>query len=138
MFVTQTIATILGALMSVVVTDWVIDNIPELCTKDQPSHFTCPGTHTFFSASVIWVHSSLCIRCIQLTTIGTDRSETHLWRRRNLSRSDLGVSDRCNTSYSILPVHHQKPKIMDPTRPHPRHSFRCPRMGAIRTNLKTL
>ncbi|KAL1969891.1 hypothetical protein VTN77DRAFT_7400 [Rasamsonia byssochlamydoides] len=50
----QTIATIIGALVSVGVNAWQMANIEGLCTADQADNFTCWGTHQFFTASVIW------------------------------------------------------------------------------------
>lgn len=70
MFWAQVYATIWGALVSIGVNDWQLTNISGICEEDQPNKFSCPGklnntilqyhllttvgSHTFFSASVIW------------------------------------------------------------------------------------
>ncbi|OQE03698.1 hypothetical protein PENSOL_c001G03443 [Penicillium solitum] len=54
MFAAQTVATVIAAFVSIGVNAWQIDNIEGVCTADQSSKFTCPDTHTFFTASVIW------------------------------------------------------------------------------------
>jgi OPT family small oligopeptide transporter len=73
LFWAQTVATIVGALVSVGVNAWQLSNIEGVCTADQSAHFSCPGkhlpqlvklnlfcsfshlgTHIFFTASVIW------------------------------------------------------------------------------------
>jgi len=76
LFMTQTYATIIGALVSIGVNDWQLSNIKNVCAPDQNDKFTCPGkslffhvfnflerseltnrikgTHQFFTASVIW------------------------------------------------------------------------------------
>ena len=33
---------------------WMFTNIPDMCTPDQPSGFSCPGTTVFGTASIIW------------------------------------------------------------------------------------
>jgi hypothetical protein len=54
MFSAQTVATIVGAIVSVLVTDWAVDNIPHMCEPNQANHFSCPATNTFFTAAVLW------------------------------------------------------------------------------------
>ncbi|RDW89690.1 hypothetical protein BP6252_01722 [Coleophoma cylindrospora] len=54
MFIAQTYATIWGALVSIGVNAWQLENIAGICESDQSAKFTCPGSHTFFTASVIW------------------------------------------------------------------------------------
>jgi len=34
--------------------NWVLANVPGVCSPDQPDHFTCPNATVFFNASVIW------------------------------------------------------------------------------------
>ncbi|KND87135.1 Glutathione transporter 1 [Tolypocladium ophioglossoides CBS 100239] len=53
-FAVQVWATIIGAFVSIGVNQWQLVNIKDVCTADQPDKFSCPGTHTFFTASVIW------------------------------------------------------------------------------------
>lgn len=42
--------------------NWGLNNVPGMCSPDQPNHFTCPLATVFFNASIIWgvrVHSSI-------------------------------------------------------------------------------
>ena len=50
----QLISTFFQCLVSIGVVNWQISNIDGLCTDHQDQKFTCPGTNTFFSASVLW------------------------------------------------------------------------------------
>ena len=34
--------------------NWQIDNIPDICQDDQKDKFTCIGTYTLFTSSLIW------------------------------------------------------------------------------------
>ncbi|CAG8222240.1 unnamed protein product [Penicillium salamii] len=54
MFFAQTIATIVAGFVSIGVNAWQLSNISDVCTAHQSASFTCPDTHTFFTASVIW------------------------------------------------------------------------------------
>ncbi|KAH9812148.1 putative oligopeptide transporter [Melampsora americana] len=54
LFVGQTVATVLSALVSLAVLRWQLETIPDLCDPQQHLHFTCPGYNTFFTASVLW------------------------------------------------------------------------------------
>lgn len=54
MFTAQVAATIVGAFVSIGVNAWQLNNIQDICQPDQSASFTCPGSHTFFTASVIW------------------------------------------------------------------------------------
>ncbi|RFU36073.1 hypothetical protein B7463_g213, partial [Scytalidium lignicola] len=54
MFMAQTYAAIIGAIVSIGVNDWQLSNISGICEPDQSAKFTCPGSNTFFTASVIW------------------------------------------------------------------------------------
>jgi hypothetical protein len=53
-FFAQGFAAILGALTQTGVTLWMLGNIPDICSSDQSSSFTCPNGRTVFSSSVIW------------------------------------------------------------------------------------
>lgn len=50
----QMLSTVVQCLVSVGLVNWQINNIEGLCTMHQAQKFTCPGTNTFFSASVLW------------------------------------------------------------------------------------
>lgn len=54
LFFAQGIATILGALTQVGVTLWMLGNVEDICTSDQPNGFTCPNGLTVYSSSIIW------------------------------------------------------------------------------------
>ncbi|KAK8034129.1 hypothetical protein PG993_009124 [Apiospora rasikravindrae] len=54
LFFAQGLATILGALTQTGVTLWMLGNVPEVCTADQPNGFSCPNGLTVYSSSVIW------------------------------------------------------------------------------------
>jgi len=34
--------------------NWVINNVPNVCSPTQADHFTCPKATVFFNASIIW------------------------------------------------------------------------------------
>ncbi|TDL22398.1 glutathione transporter [Rickenella mellea] len=54
MFSAQLIASVLSALTAVLVQSAMFANIPDMCTPHQPHRFTCPSTHAFSNAAVIW------------------------------------------------------------------------------------
>lgn len=54
MFMAQVVATTFSCFIQVGILNFALNNIPEICTPHQPSHFTCPGGRVFFSASIIW------------------------------------------------------------------------------------
>ncbi|KAH6625020.1 OPT oligopeptide transporter protein-domain-containing protein [Chaetomium sp. MPI-SDFR-AT-0129] len=54
MFMAQVVATTFSCFVQVVVLNYALKTIPDVCEPTQPDHFTCPGGRVFFSASVIW------------------------------------------------------------------------------------
>ncbi|CAI7657164.1 unnamed protein product [Penicillium glandicola] len=54
LFTAQTVATVIAGFVSIGVNAWQLSNISDVCSTDQSANFTCPSTHTFFTASVIW------------------------------------------------------------------------------------
>jgi OPT family oligopeptide transporter len=54
MFTAQVVATTVSCFVQVFVLNFALNNIEDVCTKEQKQHFTCPGAKVFFSASVIW------------------------------------------------------------------------------------
>jgi OPT family oligopeptide transporter len=54
LFWAQTIATILGAIINCATVLWQLNTFEKICEPDQPQHFTCAGSATFFTASIIW------------------------------------------------------------------------------------
>ncbi|KAI1376961.1 small oligopeptide transporter [Hypoxylon crocopeplum] len=54
LFWAQGLATVLGAITQVGVTLWMLGNVPDICSEDQPNGFSCPNGRTVYSSSVIW------------------------------------------------------------------------------------
>ena len=54
MFSAQVIATIISCFVSVAVQMWMFENIPDLCSQDQPAHFICPSASVFATAALAW------------------------------------------------------------------------------------
>ncbi|CCO37541.1 Sexual differentiation process protein isp4 [Rhizoctonia solani AG-1 IB] len=54
LFISQTIATIISTLVAMSIMNWQVNSIRGVCTPEAQAKFTCPGTSTFFTASVIW------------------------------------------------------------------------------------
>ncbi|KAF8706824.1 OPT oligopeptide transporter protein, partial [Rhizoctonia solani] len=54
LFIGQTIATIVSTLVAMSIMNWQVNSIRGVCTPQAQAKFTCPGTSTFFTASVIW------------------------------------------------------------------------------------
>lgn len=48
------VSTVISALITLGVTNWQIDNIPDFCMPTQKQKFSCPGANTFFTSSIIW------------------------------------------------------------------------------------
>ncbi|KMP05660.1 oligopeptide transporter 4 [Coccidioides immitis RMSCC 2394] len=53
-FTCQVGATIWAVFVQIAVMNWTLGNIENVCTPDQPAHFTCPNGKTFFSSSIVW------------------------------------------------------------------------------------
>ncbi|KAM5580871.1 oligopeptide transporter 4 [Rosa sericea] len=56
MFLVQFIGTILAGTVNLVVAEWLLHSIKNICVDDPQSDspWTCPGDRVFFDASVIW------------------------------------------------------------------------------------
>ncbi|KAG9100511.1 hypothetical protein FRC06_004058 [Ceratobasidium sp. 370] len=54
LFVSQTLATIISTTIAMSIMNWQVNSIKGVCTPQAQAKFTCPGTSTFFTASVIW------------------------------------------------------------------------------------
>ncbi|GJN69915.1 hypothetical protein PLICBS_003967 [Purpureocillium lilacinum] len=52
-FAIQIWATILAAFVSIGVNQWQLTHIDNVCAIDQPDRFSCPGAHSYFTATVI-------------------------------------------------------------------------------------
>ncbi|KAJ5580067.1 uncharacterized protein N7459_006052, partial [Penicillium hispanicum] len=53
-FMCQTVATVWACFVQIAVMNWTLGNIDNVCTTDQPAHFTCPNGSAFFSSSIVW------------------------------------------------------------------------------------
>jgi len=54
MFLVQVIPTVFACIWVTVIQDWMLSNVEDVCTASQPQGFRCPGSTTFYTASVIW------------------------------------------------------------------------------------
>ncbi|TFK30379.1 OPT-domain-containing protein [Coprinopsis marcescibilis] len=54
MFTIQVFSAVIGCFLITGVQNWMLSNIPDVCTPQQKDGFRCPGSTTFFTASVIW------------------------------------------------------------------------------------
>ncbi|KAL9083004.1 MAG: hypothetical protein Q9165_008700 [Trypethelium subeluteriae] len=54
MFAAQVVATTMASIIQVFTLNFALNHIPDVCTKAQSQHFSCPNGQVFFSASVIW------------------------------------------------------------------------------------
>lgn len=54
MFRAQMFAVIWLSIVQIATFNFLVGNIPDFCSEDQPQGFTCPGATTFYNASVIW------------------------------------------------------------------------------------
>lgn len=53
-FTSQIISSAVAVIASIVAQQWALDNIPDICSPDQKSFFTCPNLKIFTTASIIW------------------------------------------------------------------------------------
>ena len=54
MFTIQVFSATFSAFLITGIQNWMLTHIPDVCTPDQKDGFRCPGSTTFFTASVIW------------------------------------------------------------------------------------
>lgn len=54
LFRVQMVSVLINSLLAVGILNLAISSISDYCHPRQPQKFTCPGTTTFYSASVIW------------------------------------------------------------------------------------
>ena len=54
----QFVSTIVVVFVQCCVKAWLFNNVRDICSSTQSSHFTCPHNKVFFSASAIW-----CVSC---------------------------------------------------------------------------
>ncbi|KAK0448152.1 OPT-domain-containing protein [Armillaria borealis] len=53
-FWVQMFATLVSTFVCVGILNFQMTQIPDVCSSTQKDRFTCPGTNTFFTASVLW------------------------------------------------------------------------------------
>lgn len=53
-FAVQVYASLIGACVAWAVNHWSLRNIEGVCVEGQRDRFTCPSTHSFFLASMLW------------------------------------------------------------------------------------
>jgi OPT family small oligopeptide transporter len=53
-FTAQIVAAIWGSIVQIAVMNWTLGNIPDVCSRLQTGHFTCPNGRAFFSNSITW------------------------------------------------------------------------------------
>jgi len=54
MFMVQVVATTFSCIIQVLVLNFAIKNIPNVCAPHQAQHFTCPGGRVFFSGELFY------------------------------------------------------------------------------------
>ena len=54
MFSIQIVSAIITCIWVTFVQEWMLNNIEDICTPHQKQGFTCPGSTTFATASIIW------------------------------------------------------------------------------------
>ncbi|KAI5861460.1 small oligopeptide transporter [Durotheca rogersii] len=50
----QVVASIWAVFVQIAVMNWTLGNIPDVCSNNQVSHFSCPNGRAFFSSSIVW------------------------------------------------------------------------------------
>ncbi|ORY09977.1 OPT family small oligopeptide transporter [Clohesyomyces aquaticus] len=53
-FSCQIVAAVWACFVQIAVMNWTLGNIPDVCTRLQKGHFTCPNGRAFFSSSITW------------------------------------------------------------------------------------
>lgn len=53
-FTAQLVAAVWACFVQVAVMNWTLGNIPDVCSRLQKGHFTCPNGRAFFSSSITW------------------------------------------------------------------------------------
>ena len=54
MFSAQVISAAVSIISSIFARQWALDNIPDICTPDQKSFFTCPNLEIYNTSSILW------------------------------------------------------------------------------------
>ena len=53
-FTVQILSLVVCGMVQAATKEWVVSHIPDLCSPDEPSRFTCPTVNVFYTASVLW------------------------------------------------------------------------------------
>lgn len=53
-FTGQVLSSTVAVISSIIAQQWALDNIPDICSPEQKSFFTCPNLKIFTTASIIW------------------------------------------------------------------------------------
>lgn len=53
-FAAQIVACAWSSLVQIGVMNWALATIKDVCSQNQPNHYSCPNGRVFFNASVIW------------------------------------------------------------------------------------
>ena len=48
----QLLSTLLNIIISLIITNWQLNNIENICDPHQKNHFKCPGANTYFYSSI--------------------------------------------------------------------------------------
>ena len=54
LFSSQLVASIWSAILQIIVLNWALHNIPNVCADDQKDNYSCPSGRVYFTASVVW------------------------------------------------------------------------------------
>jgi len=54
MFLIQTVATVVSCFVVVLIQQWMLTNIPDICQPGQKDHFICPSLSVFATASLLF------------------------------------------------------------------------------------
>jgi OPT family oligopeptide transporter len=50
----QMVAGLWSSLVQIATMNWALGTIKDVCSQDQPNHYSCPNGRVFFNASIIW------------------------------------------------------------------------------------
>ncbi|KAJ5818939.1 hypothetical protein N7474_004530 [Penicillium riverlandense] len=50
----QMVAGLWSSLVQIATMNWALGAIKDVCSQDQPNHYSCPNGRVFFNASIIW------------------------------------------------------------------------------------
>ena len=54
MFSCQIVAATIASMWTMFIQEWLLNTVEDICLPHQRQGYTCPGSNTFFTASVIW------------------------------------------------------------------------------------